>query len=471
MRRTSMLMPVLVAGLVACEPGSSGTVTTDLTWHQDIAPVVAQRCAGCHQEGGIGAFPLTTYDQVVALAGPMELAVASGTMPPWQGADGCNDYANDFSLTGEEEAALLEWLASDLPEGDEATAAPPTALEPMDVDLVLQLPEPYTPSREPDDQRCQLIEWPEDETSFITGLEVHPDVRSIVHHAIVFATSAEGAQAFRDMDAAEEGPGYTCFGGPAAGGEVTEDRSDWSYEQVQEAYQNGELGAGFIGTKWLGAWVPGVQSLPAPEGTGIRMEPGDVLIVQMHYNTLSAEPVADQSSVAFQVADAVEREAMILPFTDIGWFTGIGLLGGPMSIPAGEAEVIHETSSDAEGFLLGYGRSLLGLPEGSPMVIHEVGHHMHLLGKTGRQELRREDGGSVCLVDIPDWDFGWQGSFRLAEPVTVTSTDQIYLGCSWDNSAANQPIVDGEVQAPRDVAWGDNSTDEMCLSTLYVTGP
>ena len=44
------------------------------------------------------------------------------------------------------------------------------------------------------------------------------------------------------------------------------------------------------------------------------------------------------------------------------------------------------------------------------------------------------------------------------------------MGCTWDNSASNQPIVDGEVKEPVDVAWGAGTSDEMCLSGFYVTG-
>jgi len=201
------------------------------------------------------------------------------------------------------------------------------------------------------------------------------------------------------------------------------------------------------------------------------MEPGDLLIVQMHYNTNTAAPVADHSSLGVRVSESVEREALVLPFTNIGWATGIDLLGGSMDIPANETYVFHETSELGDSAYLDYVREELGLDMASPLVIHQVGHHMHLLGKTGRQELRHADGSSTCLVDVPDWDFSWQGGFALAEPVTIQADDEVYLSCSWDNSPANQPEVNGEIQQSRDVAWGEGSTDEMCLSTLYLTAP
>jgi len=464
-------LPLLL--LVACggEETEPTAATSEATWHADVAPVVASRCGSCHQPDGIGPFPLTTYAEVVAMAGPVEHSITSGSMPPWQGGDDCNEYSNDTSLRPDEKELLLDWLAGGTPEGDAASAAPLAERPPFQADLLLPLPEPYTPTREPDDYRCQLVEWPLDETAWITGLAVEPDQQAIVHHTIVFAVAAETAEQYRGYDAAEDGPGYTCFGGPFPASEDHVDRSDWSIADLQEAVASGEFEPGLGGARWLGAWVPGAPSGAFPEGTGLRMEPGELLVVQMHYNTQSAVPVADRSSVAVQVADAVEREAVAAPLADLGWLTGIDLLGGPMTIPAGADDVSHTFRARADSPYFDSARDVLGLGSADPLVIHNVGHHMHLLGKTGHQSVAHADGSETCLLDIPAWDFGWQGGFALAEPVAMQPDDELVLTCSWDNSQANQPEVDGEQQPTRDVAWGEGSTDEMCLSTLYLTGP
>ncbi len=449
-------------------PPTDDTAAPELSWYRDAAPIVAARCAGCHNAGGIAPFPLTTHDEVVALAQPIAAAVASGSMPPWQGADGCNEYSNDFSLTEDEQAMLLSWIDAGAPEGNPEDAVSAPARSPLDVDVVVTLPEPYTPVQQPDDYRCQLIEWPAEARRWITGMEVLPDQRSVVHHAIAFAVGAADAEAFREMDAAEDGPGYTCFGGPTSG----EGRglADMDAATLLAAIESGELAAGLGSTRWLGAWVPGVQATALPAGTGLRMDPGDLIVLQLHYNTLSSEPVPDQSSVGFQTADRVDREAMVLPFTDPGWVTGLDALGGAMDIPAGDSDTRHTTSTAFDGPFLGQARGRLGLAEDAPLVVHQVGHHMHLLGVEGQQQVRHADGETTCLADIPAWDFAWQSGFSLVEPVTLREGDRLELSCRWDNSAANQPVVGGVRQTPKDVAWGEGSTDEMCLSVLYLTG-
>lgn len=458
--------------LLACggEPEGGEESASGPTYYRDAKPILDAHCANCHQPGDIGPFPLTTYAEASAVQIPLRAAVEAGTMPPWQGSDGCNEYKNDTSLGEQERKTLIDWVDAGALEGDPSDAPDPEPLEEAFVgDLSLALPEPYTPQGEPDDYRCQIIEWPLDEPAYVVGLSVLPDQRQLVHHTIVFGASAEAADSFRALDEAEEGPGYTCFGGPTgASNEEMPDLSELSLEDLLEALQSRGGGGA---QRWLGAWVPGSRSGYFPEGTGLLMNPGDILIVQMHYNTSSAAPTPDQSAIHIATADSVQRPAMILPFTDLGWVSGSDLLGGAMTIPAGEPSVMHETISAGDGLLLSAARMNLGLGADEPLTVHNVGHHMHQLGTTGHQEIRHADGTTRCLVDIPRWDFSWQGSFSLLEPVTLSPEDEILLRCSWDNSASNQPVIDGELAAPLDVEWGEGTRDEMCLSTLYLSGP
>jgi hypothetical protein len=43
------------------------------------------------------------------------------------------------------------------------------------------------------------------------------------------------------------------------------------------------------------------------------------------------------------------------------------------------------------------------------------------------------------------------------------------LTCEYDNSAANQPVIDGVQQPPKDVAWGEGTADEMCLNYFAIS--
>ncbi len=476
-----MIRLSLALGFLGCG-GSASETTTSLTWHADVSPIVQQRCASCHQEGAFAPFALTTYEEVTTFAVAVEGAVRSGSMPPWKPVDECADYVGNFDLTEAERETLLAWLDGGMPEGDPEDA-PPVESPPEDTfraDLTLALPEPYTPVTEPDDYRCQLVDPGLTEPTWVTGLRVFPDQESIVHHTIVFVAPAEQLELYQQFDEAEAGPGYTCFGGPTGASADFEGLREWlstlSPALLAQLAQ-GELpddlepppAIAGIGAQWLGSWVPGTPSNPFPEGTGVRLNPGDQLVVQMHYNTLSATPVADRSSVALMLADEVEKPAVLVPFTDLGWVTGVELLGGAMTIPAGESEVTLSTESGGNGIILASTRDRLGLAPDAELLVHSVGLHLHQLGRAGEISVTAADGSESCLLAIDDWDFGWQGNYDLAEPVPLAVDDTVRLSCTWDNSAENQAIVDGEPLEPRDVSWGEGTTDEMCLSTLYVT--
>jgi hypothetical protein len=94
---------------------------------------------------------------------------------------------------------------------------------------------------------------------------------------------------------------------------------------------------------------------------------------------------------------------------------------------------------------------------------------MHTRGTRAKLEIERAGGAKECVLEIPQWDFHWQGAYDLTQPKTARPGDRLALECHWDNSAANQPIVGGQRQPPRDLNWGEGTNDEMCLGLFYVT--
>jgi hypothetical protein len=95
--------------------------------------------------------------------------------------------------------------------------------------------------------------------------------------------------------------------------------------------------------------------------------------------------------------------------------------------------------------------------------------HMHQIGSSIRVDLVRADGSKSCVINVPKWDFHWQGSYQFKQPLKVNAGDRLQTTCVWDNSAAHQPVVNGVVQQPKDVRFGEGSTDEMCLAGFTLT--
>ncbi|MCA9710764.1 MAG: monooxygenase [Myxococcales bacterium] len=410
--------------------GTTG-VEADVTYHEHLRPLLERSCVGCHQPGNIGPFSMTSYDEVHPLREAIVLAVEEGTMPPWHADSDCREYVGDPSLSPEEIALVRAWVDEGAVEGDPAAYVPPDVTSPSSlsrVDLSLALPEPYEPQLAPDDYRCFLLDWPHEELTYVSGFAAQPDQLHMVHHIIAFAIAPEQVAEYQALDDAEPGAGYTCFGGP--GGEI--DPTDPTS----------------VGN-WLGSWAPGGFAGDFPEGTGIPVEPGSKVVVQVHYNTAVGNLQPDQSAVAFKIDAEVERPAVMLLWADPSWITG------GMPIPAGEASVVHSFELDPTLFI-NFITDVI--PQGQPFQIYSAAHHMHTLGVRAQQTIERSDGSQTCLLGVPRWDFNWQQAYRFAQPEVFEPGDHLRLACEWDNAAGDATVN-----------WGDGTSDEMCLGIFYAT--
>ncbi len=404
------------------------------TWHQDVQPIVARSCERGHTPGAIGPFPLRTYEEARPHPVAMRIATASREMPPWLAGPDCNEYRHDPSLADEEIATIAAWSEAGAPEGTPTTPVPPTPGGTLErVDLELPMPEAYTPQLHPDDYRCFLLDWPATEKRYLTGFRAVPGAMHQVHHVIAYLVEPELVAEAEAVDAAEAGPGWTCFGGPG-------------------------VGSGADAFRWLGTWAPGSSGGDFPEGSGLPIEAGSKIALQVHYNTHAGEPIPDTTKIQLKVDTAVEREALIVPFTNPIW-----LMGDAMSIPAGDASVRHGFATLLSLYASGIG----GFRPTDPLLVYSAALHMHTLGASA--SLRIEGDTPACVLDIPRWDFHWQAVFELEEPLRVEPWQRLAIDCEWDNSAGNQPVIGGELQEPRDVTWGEGTRDEMCLGILYVT--
>ncbi|MEZ4399082.1 MAG: hypothetical protein R3B06_03640 [Kofleriaceae bacterium] len=428
--RALALTPALVA--VACG-GDDTTGPVDapaaVTYYQDLKPIIDAKCLGCHGDGGIGPFSLDTVDKVTDMAGIVVSKVADRTMPPWPPNADCNQYFGDRSLSAEQIALFAAWADGGYQAGDPARPGPPLVVEELQltrIDRTLRMDAPYTPqttAAQPDEYRCFVIPWPEAATRYVTGFRAVPGNPKVVHHVIAFYAQPDQVATYQQLDDAEPGAGYTCFGGTGGPSQA-----------------------------WLGAWAPGSLGSDMPPGTGLEVKPGSAVILQVHYNVLAAGPEPDQTALEFKLDPTVTKVAKIQPWANPNW-----LGTQAMHIPANQADVTHSFEFDAT------------LATGGPFLIYSAGLHMHTLGTQIRASATTAAGVEQCLLQIDHWNFHWQGSYGLRQPLVFNRGDKLKVECHWDNTIANQPVVGGQPRTPTDVYWGEGTTDEMCLGVFYVT--
>jgi mono/diheme cytochrome c family protein len=406
------------------------------TYFRDIKPILDGRCAQCHSAGGVGPIDLTSYEEASHWAPIVKNAVRDREMPPWHADEACADYSNDRSLGESEIAAILEWAETGAPRGDPSEEPAPIKPPPAGlsrVDTTLEIEGAHMPVGN-DDYRCFAIAWPERTLKYVTGFELRPTNRKIVHHVNIYLIAPGRGDAYFRRQSADESPGYECFGGQFA-----------------------------EGTNLLGSWAPGSAAIEFPAGSGIQVEPGSSIVMEMHYNVAGQEsPEPDRSILLLETEDQVEKRAMIAAFWNFNeWGEPNGML-----IPANDPDVQHHYLFDPSPFIPRFAPWLTS----DRLMIHAVSMHMHYLGTRGTLEIRRAEGTKDCLVDIPRWDFEWQTSYFLDRPRPFhVGWDQVYLECHWDNTEANQPWIAGQRNPVRDVDWGNESDDEMCIGFFYFT--
>ena len=313
------------------------------------------------------------------------------------------------------------------------------------MDLRLTMPQAYTPIKKPDDYRCFVVDWPKTKPTYVSGFQVIPGDPKMVHHIIAYLAAPNQVAYYKNKDAREKGPGYTCYG--TAGG----------------------------GAAWLGVWAPGVKGTDYPKGTGIKVLPGSKIIIQVHYNTLTNKPASDKSSVEFKLDDTVQNEAILLPYLNPAWLYKPKNCPSQLKAFGYNCDMVIPPNNPNYKVRFEVGLGLLSLlskqflkKEFETLTVHNVMLHMHWRGKAGRVFIKK-GGKEQCLLNIPRWDFNWQMSYELKKPVTLGLSDSIGLACSWDNSAANQPVINGKKEKPITIYWGDGTNDEMCLGLAYVT--
>lgn len=426
------LAAVSACALWACgptDPGASAKRYDGPTWWRDVAPVVQAKCESCHLTGGIAPFTFERYEVIRTMAPSIRQTVEERTMPPWPPGEGCGDFVDPKTLTAEEIALISTWAANaDDPaaEGNPADAPPRlTHQAPGDLGLgppnfVVQMPSyrPTTPGN--DDYHCFIADPQLTAPRDVIASMVRPGNPKIVHHVILFEVKQSSVALARKLDDDEPGPGYTCFAGP-----------------------------GFVNldVRWVASWAPGGEGGRLPEGTGLRLDPGSVLVMQIHYNLLNGRDEEDRTTIDLHYSPSpVPKPALIFPVANFG-----------IQIPPNDRDYESEYVAELN----------FGSPDG--FTIHGVGGHMHLLGTQFGMELQRAGGEKECLLDIPRWDFHWQGMYMYREPITIRPGEKLRMRCRYDNSRENQPWIDGVQQAPREVFWGEGTLDEMCLGLLYVT--
>ncbi len=255
--------PALTPGcLVNFPERKNKAMHADISYSEDVAPILRSKCVECHQEGGIGPWAMTDYETIAGWAPMMRQVIRTDRMPPWHADPHIGEWKNDRSLSPEQIKTLVHWIEAGAPRGngpDPLAALNLKAPEwPLgEPDLILDLPEQKVPATGIVDYTYPVIANPLTEDKWIKATTVKVGSRETVHHVL--------SGYIPEMP--EDGKGYA--------------------------------------SRWVthtGGYAVGAESNVQPENSGSPLPAGGVIGFQMHYTPYGKEAV-DKTQIGFYFHD------------------------------------------------------------------------------------------------------------------------------------------------------------------------
>ncbi|HZS07283.1 MAG TPA: hypothetical protein VFD58_20770 [Blastocatellia bacterium] len=401
------LIPFTVVCLFCVALYSTGGEKKDktaVTFARHVAPIFQKRCEECHRQGGVAPMSLVTYEESRPWARAIREKVVSREMPPFHAAGQIGRYRNDPRLTDEEIATITKWVDGGAPQGNPKEMPAPHVWKSEWVngepDLVVKVRQPYTVKASAKDQYAFFVfDYVFPEDIWIRSVDTKPGNLKVVHHANTHLVPP-------------------------------------TFKVPDEGYIAGHFDPGARGTITLAGWAPGVQPVMLPEGTAVKIPKGMRLGIQIHYAPTGQDAI-DQTSIGFYFVDGVVRKHLRV------------LLGDrkDVEIPPGEANYSLTSTKTFS----------------SDAVIRFFHVHMHLRGKSYLMKLTYPDGRTETALEVPSYNFNWQRTYLLTEPMRVPKGTQVEFIGTYDNSTRNKFNPD----PTQTVRWGEKTTDEMMQGRIF----
>ena len=374
--------------------------TPTVTYAKQISRIFQANCNQCHRDGEIGPFVLDDFEEAVGWGDMIVEVIDNGRMPPWHADPKHGSFLNDRRMSEEDKDLIRKWVADGTPFGDAANLPEkPTYVEgwrlPKQPDLVLPMRKrPFTvPAEGSVDYQYFVVDPKFKEDKWVSAVEVIPGNRSVVHHSIVFIRPPNGKKL------------------PDIG--------------------------------WLGAYVPGQQSIGFSESRARFVPAGSKFVFQQHYTPNGSEQT-DLTKVGLVFADEKEVTEQLQTYMAIDQDFEIK--------PNDPNHVVR--------------MRLKRLPKNGTLL--SISPHMHFRGKSFTAKLKRKsDGGTDVLLSVPQYDFNWQHIYQLSKPLPLSDVSSITADVVFDNSSANPFNPDPEEY----VTWGDQTWEEMAIGFFDVSVP
>ncbi len=242
-----------------------------ISYVEQIAPLLQEKCVACHRPGGIGPWAMTRYENVRGFAPMIREVIRTKRMPPWYADPHFGNFVGDRSINAEQAQMLVHWIEAGAPRG--TGDDPLTKVEPVNTqwalgepDMVVEIPAFEVPATGVVDYKYPRVPNPVGRDVWVRAIQILPGNPAVVHHVLtgIDDSNSNGRAAIEQLAA---------FGG----------------------------------------YSPGRNFLPFPDGAGVLLRANAKLQFQTHY-TPNGKAVRDVTRVGYYLHKEPPKYEMRLQF-------------------------------------------------------------------------------------------------------------------------------------------------------------
>ena len=234
----------------------------------EVAPIIAEQCATCHREGGIGPFAMDSHLMLQGWSPMIRETLITKRMPPTQVDPNIGHFNNARYITDADLQTLVHWIDAGAPRG--AAAIDPLTEIDMpswkewslgEPDFIIKAPKMEIPATGVLDYIDVDVELPFDEDKWVKAVQFIPGDESVLHHLLTYVTA------------------------PA------------------ENFDGGEGNTTSVARRFLEGYAPGkVDAMTFRDETGVYIPQDHKLSMQFHFTT-NGKATTDETLIGLYMYD------------------------------------------------------------------------------------------------------------------------------------------------------------------------
>ena len=344
-----------------------------ISYAKTIAPIIQEKCATCHQPGGIGPMELTNYEQIKGFSPMIREVIRTKRMPPYLADETVGAFHDDDRLTPQQIKTLVHWIEAGSPRGAGADPLSKVKFQAPEwplgkPDIIVEVPAVNIAASGIMEYQRPVVKSVMNEGRWMKATTFRVSDRKVVHHILTGTVEGDG------------------------GAKKTASETEWGAS--------------------LGGYGPGRGSNISPPDMGTWVPPSGGIAFQNHY-TPYGKPTVEKTQMGLYFYPKGQEPKYVM--------RTMGVFDFSIQIPAG-AEHHKEIA-------------YLQFPKEA--VIYGITPHAHVRGSSTYVYAVFPDGREQALLALPKYDFNWQYEYFLKTPLKVPPGTKIVARWTYDNSTRN----------------------------------